>query len=297
MGQALTTRLGPQLVEELVETGIDRRSLKKFFSDAMEASRAAYLAVPKRRRSAERWCALTLFVGSSAVLGAGIASSPTIGIVAAAVWLPWALLCCAFVLTHLGMIRDADGTPRQEFLIPNGLTLLRLTTAPLALEPIWRFEVGSPAAIVAAVWLASSLASDSVDGVLARALGQRSDLGKTLDPLADIAIFGFLAVGLNRAGLLPWYTLTLFLLRYPGALVGVIALYFIKGPIEVRPTVLGKTVTALSAILLTVSGAAGLIRPAWLEVDWIRFALAGLAVPLAANLVYLLVRAATWPRR
>jgi len=58
--------------------------------------------------------------------------------------------------------------------------------------------------VVAAVWLLGAIgATDFLDGSLARALNQESEIGKFLDPLADRAAIAAALVGGIMAGVLP----------------------------------------------------------------------------------------------
>jgi len=67
--------------------------------------------------------------------------------------------------------------------IPNLISLLRLTMAPVLVWLAW--HAYSRAVLVV---LVVSFASDALDGYLARRLGQTSDLGARLDSVADFAI-------------------------------------------------------------------------------------------------------------
>jgi phosphatidylglycerophosphate synthase len=85
-------------------------------------------------------------------------------------------------VTH---VRDAGAAVRQERAVnlPNAISAARIAVSPLIAllplvpSPVWR-SVGFVLYIVSAV-------SDYFDGWLARTRGLITDLGKTLDPLAD----------------------------------------------------------------------------------------------------------------
>lgn len=74
-------------------------------------------------------------------------------------------------------------------LLPNALSVFRLAAAPCLLALGW---VGAQAGFLAL--LTASLASDAVDGWLARRLGVTSVLGARLDSRADLATYGVLPV-------------------------------------------------------------------------------------------------------
>ena len=93
--------------------------------------------------------------------------------------------------------------------IPNVLSFLRLLGVPLFLwlvlvpqEDVWAFVV----LVLAGV-------SDWVDGYLARALNQRSNLGILLDPLADRLYIAATLIGLAIRGIIPWWLVILLAAR------------------------------------------------------------------------------------
>ena len=74
--------------------------------------------------------------------------------------------------------------------VPNLLSTFRLGCAPVLLVLAWN---GATNAFLACFGL--GLVSDVLDGVLARRLGQESDLGARLDQWADFALWGCFPVG------------------------------------------------------------------------------------------------------
>ena len=68
--------------------------------------------------------------------------------------------------------------------LPNLISILRLTTAPVLLGLAW---LGYPHTVLFVLVLA--FASDVLDGYLARRLGQTSSLGARLDSIGDFAIY------------------------------------------------------------------------------------------------------------
>lgn len=288
-------RLAYRLVADLAAARFRPWAWRRLFRDALSASKTALADSRPRARSVLAWSVVALALGAAMLTGAALSGLAVTA--AVALWAPWSLGAVLFVLLHLGMVRRDDGTPRGGLLIPNGLTLIRLTLAPLTIEPLWRVEPGTPAALVAVAGLGFLVISDSLDGVIARGFDQRSPLGQTLDPMADILLMGCLALGLWLRGLLPWPILVLMLLRYPGTLIIALTLTFWRGPKTIEPTILGKAVTALTGSALLLATAASLVLPATLDPGQLRTGLSFLAIPLAANLILLFVLAARWPRR
>lgn len=99
--------------------------------------------------------------------------------------LAWWGLACVMLDWHLGMLETDDGRPRP--LGPaDALTLARVWLAPAMLdEP-------SPALC------AAGFATDVLDGVAARSLGEPTRAGRDLEGLADACFAAALLAGLRR---------------------------------------------------------------------------------------------------
>jgi CDP-diacylglycerol--glycerol-3-phosphate 3-phosphatidyltransferase len=96
---------------------------------------------------------------------------------------------------------------KDFLLIPNLITILRFfLIAPLIIT----FQNGMQNYFL--IILVVSLLTDFLDGIAARALNQKSELGKTLDPIADgITLFAFIIL-FNREGFISnWFTIFYFL--------------------------------------------------------------------------------------
>jgi len=89
--------------------------------------------------------------------------------------------------------------------LPNLVTVARLCCLPLFLWLLFGRDDRA-----AAAWLLAGLGiSDWVDGFLARRLGQVSELGKVLDPVADRLLFFVGAGGILIDGSVPtWFAVT-----------------------------------------------------------------------------------------
>jgi cardiolipin synthase (CMP-forming) len=89
--------------------------------------------------------------------------------------------------------------------LPNLVTVARLCCLPLFLWLLFGLEDRA-----AAAWLLAGLGiTDWVDGFLARRLGQVSELGKVLDPIADRLLFFVGAGGILVDGSVPtWFAVT-----------------------------------------------------------------------------------------
>ena len=108
----------------------------------------------------------------------------------------------------MAQLRHLQIEPRHWLYPSNLLSLLRF----ILVIPGYLFLVRQqyPQALILLILIA---ASDMLDGVLARRLGQVSELGKLLDPLADkCAIMAGLAA-LVFSGRIPWWILIPILVR------------------------------------------------------------------------------------
>jgi cardiolipin synthase (CMP-forming) len=92
---------------------------------------------------------------------------------------------------HWLSIQSADW-----LLLPNLLSMARLVFAVPAVILLLLHSEGTEYDHLAALLLIISFATDGLDGIVARALNQRTDLGKILDPLIDKLVVISVAVTL-----------------------------------------------------------------------------------------------------
>jgi len=240
------------------------------------------------------WAILGAFIGAGLILLAATIHTPRVALFAVTLWLPWYAGAVFFLFTHLGMVDDCSGRPHMRLLLPNGLSFLRLGLAPLVLWPCLSVPAQPASAPVFAAFLIALALSDVVDGFLARQSGGRTRMGRMLDPLADLALATFLAIGLLTTGVLPVPLFVLIVIRYPGALIGVLLLYFTRGPMPIRPTALVRVTAVASNIILMTAALSLLLRPDWLTTEWFDRSLQSLYAVVVVNLVHSLHRAVRW---
>jgi CDP-diacylglycerol--glycerol-3-phosphate 3-phosphatidyltransferase len=137
--------------------------------------------------------------------------------------------------------------------IANGLTALRIALVPLfaalllhgdGKQTDWR--------IAAAVAFAGAVATDKIDGELARSYGLVTNLGKIADPIADKALIGAALISLSMLGELWWTVTVLILVRE----LGITLLRFLVIRHGVMPAGRGgklKTVAQSAAILIYIA--------------------------------------------
>jgi cardiolipin synthase len=170
--------------------------------------------------------------------------------------------------------------------LPNTLTALRLGAVPWVAWLMHQREWGLAAAVVAAAG-----ATDALDGWLARRFGWQSWLGSWLDPIADKVLVAtcYVGLGLIYPVLLPLVVVVVS--RDVVIVAGASAYRALVGPLDARPTWLGKAASPLQ--LLFVVGLLlafawqwnlGAVRPA---------AWAVAAVTLASGIEYIW----EWSRR
>jgi len=138
--------------------------------------------------------------------------------------------------------------PRQ---LPNAITVVRIVCAPVFL---WMLLADASAATPlrwwAAVLFAAAIATDGIDGALARRNGIVTDLGKILDPIADKALTGCAFVGLSILGELPWWVTIVVLVRE----IGITAYRFaVVGDHVLAAAWMGKLKTVAQAVALTLA--------------------------------------------
>lgn len=104
--------------------------------------------------------------------------------------------------------------------LPNAITALRILLAPVF---FWLLLVDggqdSGPRIMAALLFIVAIATDGIDGHLARSRGLVTDLGKLLDPIADKVLTGAALIGLSILTELPWWVTVIILVREIGITV------------------------------------------------------------------------------
>jgi len=152
-------------------------------------------------------------------------------------------------LLHVDLIRAPDGTPLDAIGWPSVITLARV-----ALVPTFLIAMLGGRYRLAFLVFAAAIASDVLDGWVARRFGQETRFGAILDPLVDILCSFWLFVGLWLGGLVPPVLLWLATARMLMLLVGGAYLYVTHGPVRIHSTVPGKltglVLTALVAMRL-----------------------------------------------
>ncbi|MBI3694727.1 MAG: CDP-diacylglycerol--glycerol-3-phosphate 3-phosphatidyltransferase [Acidobacteria bacterium] len=129
---------------------------------------------------------------------------------------------------------------RQLWTFANQLTLFRLLVIPLVLIAMLygrhRWALG--------LFLIAGI-TDGIDGLVARKLNQRTQLGAYLDPIADKFLLSSSFFILALIGSVPWWVTILVLSRDFLILVTILVVALISGTREFPPSTLGKWNTTI----------------------------------------------------
>jgi cardiolipin synthase (CMP-forming) len=167
--------------------------------------------------------------------------------------------------------------------IPNVISFLRIALIPVFVALIVDPDTRRAGLVLFVV----VVATDWVDGALARATGQVSDLGKVLDPVADRLAIAAGLIALVVADAFPLWAALLILVRDVTVLVaGLVLLSKRRARIEVRH--LGKVATfsLMAAIACIAWGSLGYpLAPAALACGWAFYAV-GIVEYYVATVLY-----------
>jgi cardiolipin synthase (CMP-forming) len=167
--------------------------------------------------------------------------------------------------------------------IPNVISFLRIALIPVFVALIVDPDTRRAGLVLFVV----VVATDWVDGALARATGQVSDLGKVLDPVADRLAIAAGLIALVVADAFPLWAALLILVRDVTVLIaGLVLLSTRRARIEVRH--LGKVATfsLMAAIACIAWGSLGYpIAPAALACGWAFYAV-GIVEYYVATVLY-----------
>ena len=176
-----------------------------------------------------------------------------------------------------GRIVRRGEEPASNANIANLITIARILLAPLFvyLLLVDAGELG-PIRFVAAILFIVAIATDGLDGHLARSRNLVTDLGIILDPIADKVLIGGALVALSILGELWWWVTIVILLRE----LGITVYRFIALRNRVIPASRGgKAKTMAQAIAISLA-----LLPLWIWlgewVHWVNWVAMGIAFVL-----------------
>ena len=110
---------------------------------------------------------------------------------------------------------DHTAASRRVLTVPNLISALRIATIPV----FWALIVDADTSAWGIALFALVVATDWVDGTIARRTGQVSELGKVLDPVADRVAIAAGLIALVVRGAFPLWAAALILARDVAVLV------------------------------------------------------------------------------
>ncbi|HKV27768.1 MAG TPA: CDP-alcohol phosphatidyltransferase family protein [Candidatus Acidoferrales bacterium] len=136
---------------------------------------------------------------------------------------------------------------KRIFTVPNQLTFLRLGFLPFFIIAIRysRYDWALALLIVAGL-------SDGLDGLLARKLNQKTQLGSFLDPIADKLLLSSSYLMLAFKGKIAWWLAILVLGRDVLILVACAVILLVAGYMTFPPSIFGKLNTTFQVLLVLV---------------------------------------------
>jgi len=143
---------------------------------------------------------------------------------------------------------------RVPINLANSITAFRIVLTPVFVIVLMerRFVLALFVFLIAAV-------SDAADGLIARALKQKTTMGSYLDPIADKLLLSSAYIVLASIQVIPEWLAVVVISRDVLILMGVAVLTLFKGMFPMNPSVLSKFTTCaqivtLLAVLVDASG-------------------------------------------
>lgn len=147
--------------------------------------------------------------------------------------------------------------------LPNAITVARIILAPIF---VWLLltDNGENGTLrwVAGILFILAIATDGIDGAIARRRNLVTDLGKLLDPIADKVLTGAALVALSSLGELPWWITAVVLAREVG--ITVHRMILVSDHV-VAAAWMGKLKTVMQAVAISLA----LLPLASLVGDWV----------------------------
>ncbi len=150
--------------------------------------------------------------------------------------------------------------PFQALSWPNRLTMLRiLLVVPFVMALLGMDgKAYTPARYVAMAIFAVMALSDMLDGILARKLNLRTELGAVLDPLADKAMIICATIALALPSTpavmrLPMWVVVAVVAKDIWVLTGCVVVFMLTGGLKMSPSLSGKASTLGQAIMVALT--------------------------------------------
>jgi CDP-diacylglycerol--glycerol-3-phosphate 3-phosphatidyltransferase len=165
--------------------------------------------------------------------------------------------------------------------LPNAITMARILAVPFFIWSLVTFaDNESPLRWISELIFIVIMASDGIDGAIARKRGIVTDLGKLLDPIADKALLGGALVTLSILGEIAWWVTIVILVRELG--ITVYRLVVVNQQV-IAASSGGKMKTIFQGVMVGF-----IVSPltAWFPYDWYRILEQSLVLISVALTVY-----------
>lgn len=136
---------------------------------------------------------------------------------------------------------------RQILTLPNQLTMLRMLVLPFILIAMIYRQHG-----LALTLFLAAVATDIIDGTIARRFGQKTQLGAYLDPLADKLLLSSAFIAQALIGTIPWWLTILVLSRDVVILATLVVVILATTIRDFPPSSFGKLNTIVQATTVSV---------------------------------------------
>jgi len=154
-------------------------------------------------------------------------------------------------------------TQPSPWNLPNAITVARIALVPLFVWLVLHFGLGGAPAWWAVAVFVVAIATDGIDGAIARRRGLITNLGKILDPIADKALTGAGFILLAYYAFVPWWAVALILAREIG-LTGYRLL--VASRVVIAANRGGKLKTVLQAIVIPLMLSPAMQWGTWVQI-------------------------------
>ncbi len=132
--------------------------------------------------------------------------------------------------------------------LPNYITLLRVILIPFFIN-LMIYGYYREALIV----FVAACMTDALDGMIARLMNKKTELGAFLDPMADKLLILSAFVTLVLLGRLPVWLVIIVVSRDAILTMGSLVIYVTTHHLTIQPTMIGKLTTVMQLIIVTLS--------------------------------------------
>jgi cardiolipin synthase len=132
--------------------------------------------------------------------------------------------------------------------LPNYITLLRVVLIPFFINLMFYgyYKEGLLVFIAACI-------TDALDGLIARLMNMKTELGAFLDPMADKLLILSAFVTLVLLNKLPVWLVIIVVSRDAILTIGSLIIYITTSNIKIQPSLIGKLTTVMQLLVVTVS--------------------------------------------